>query len=604
MKNITIRTRLHSLFIIMMLLLLGLGYISLEKMNAFTLTELKKIEHVNTISSDALSATILFKKQVQEWQNMLIRGHVQKDYDKYSGKFESTRKDVIATVEKIIAESEDQPKLQQIALLFLAEHEKLTRQYYDAIPFLFKREDGLGYREVDIKVRGIDREPTDLIQSVKDLSEQIKDATAIQAKQRTQAFKRDILINASILFIILTILYIILIEASILKPIRYISDVVKKISAGDFAARAKMESKDEIGLLAQSFDALLDDRLETQMRLEKESSQLNASIIDLLKSVSLLSNRDLRVKVPVFENITGAVSDAINHLSSETAKTLSQVNNVSLRVNSSSEKVKEQASAVIELAEKERLETESMVAELSGAVESMMEVARFTEMTNNSADVVMEKTDSALNAVNDTVQSINKIREIIREIEKRIKQLGDRSQEISGVVGLINEIAERTHILALNAGMQAAQAGEAGKGFMVVANEVQRLAESSREATGTIAGLVKNIQVDTSDAVTTMNSVITQVVEGTQLAELAGDRMKETQDVTTDLVTSVNNITERTKMQLSVGNQLRNRAELIQDTTKITHHHLNEQSELANNLVLDAEELVSSVQVFKLPAYN
>ncbi|MDO9422661.1 MAG: methyl-accepting chemotaxis protein, partial [Methylobacter sp.] len=366
--------------------------------------------------------------------------------------------------------------------------------------------------------------------------------------------------------------------------------------------RAKMNSKNEIGLLAQSFDSLLDDRLETQMRLEQESAQLNTSIIELLKSVSVLSQKDLRFKIPVSEDITGAVSDAINHLSAETAKTLAQVNSVSLRVNDSSEKVKEQSIAVIELARQERQETENIVAELNGAVQSMLEVARFTEMTNQSANVAMAKTDTALEAVNDTVHSINKIREIIREIEKRIKRLGDRSQEISGAVGLINDIAERTHILALNAGMQAAQAGEAGKGFMVVANEVQRLAESSREATAEISSLVKNIQVDTSDTINTMNLVITQVVEGTQLAELAGERMKSTQNVTNELVGSVNEITQRTKAQLTVGSQLQNRAENIKETTDKTHNRLNEQFELANNLVLDAAELVASVQVFKLPA--
>ena len=150
--------------------------------------------------------------------------------------------------------------------------------------------------------------------------------------------------------------------------------------------------------------------------------------------------------------------------------------------------------------------------------------------------------------------------------------------------------------------MQAAQAGDAGKGFMVVANEVQRLAENSREATAEISSLVKNIQVDTSDTVTTMNSVISHVVEGTQLAELAGERMQETQNITNELVDSVNEIAHRAKEQLAVSGQLRNRAETIKDSTDKTHTRLHEQSELAQNLVLDAAELVSSVQVFKLPA--
>ncbi|MCF7970632.1 MAG: HAMP domain-containing protein [Methylococcaceae bacterium] len=602
MKNITIRTRLHSLFIVMMILLLGLGYMGLERMNEFTLAQMKKVEHVNTISSDALLATILFKKQVQEWKNILIRGHNPKDYDKYSEKFEKTRLAVIETVHKVINESNDHSELQKVAKEFLAEHAKLTEQYYAAIPLLLTRKDGLGYRDVDIKVRGIDRPPTTLMESIKEMSETVKIATALEAQQETITFKQELLINASLFFILLTALYILVIETSVLKPIKHLSDVVKKISEGDFAARASMQSQDEIGLLAQSFDALLDERLATQMKLEEESTQLNASIITLLKSVSVLSQKDLRVKIPVSEDITGAVADAINQLAFETANTLAQVNNVSLRVNNASEKVKDQSIAVIELAKQERQETENIVAELKGAVQSMLEVARFTELTNDSANIAMATTDTALDAVNDTVQSINKIREIIREIEKRIKRLGDRSQEISGAISLINDIAERTHILALNAGMQAAQAGDAGRGFMVVANEVQRLAESSREATAEISGLVRNIQVDTSDTINTMNTVITQVVEGTELAELAGERMKASQNVTNELVGSVNEITQRTKAQLTVGNQLQNRAEIIKETTDKTHLRLNEQFELANALVLDAAELVASVQVFKLPS--
>ena len=595
MNNISLRTRLHSLFIIMMILLLGLGYFSLEKMDEFSLKQMKKVESVNTISSDALLATVLFKKQVQEWKNMLIRGHKPKDFEKYSNQFESTRLAVIDKVNKIINESHQQPKLKKVAEEFLAEHEKLTVQYYNAIPLLLKRKDGLGYRDVDIQVRGIDRAPTKLIESVKKMAEKINIVTAFNVQQETIAYKQDTLINASILFALLTLLYIALVETSLIRPIKYLSRVVKNISDGDFAVRANIKTGDEIGVLAQSFDALLDNRLA-------ESTQLSASILKLLTSVSQLSQKDLRIKVPVAEDVTGAVSDAINHLSSETAKTLAQVNQISIRVNDSSTQIQEKSKAVIELAKRERTETEQIVLELNGAVESMNQVAKFIDLTNQSAAVAMNKTDNALEAVTDTVLSINKIRDTMGEIEKKIKRLGERSQEISIATSLINDIAERTHILALNSGMQAAQAGDAGKGFMVVANEVQRLAENSREATAEISSLVKNIQVDTSDTVTTMNSVISHVVEGTQLAELAGERMQETQNITNELVDSVNEIAHRAKEQLAVSGQLRNRAETIKDSTDKTHTRLHEQSELAQNLVLDAAELVSSVQVFKLPA--
>ena len=406
MNNISLRTRLHSLFIIMMILLLGLGYFSLEKMDEFSLKQMKKVESVNTISSDALLATVLFKKQVQEWKNMLIRGHKPKDFEKYSNQFESTRLAVIDKVNKIINESNQQPKLKKVAEEFLAEHEKLTVQYYNAIPLLLKRKDGLGYRDVDIQVRGIDRAPTKLIESVKKMAEKINIVTAFNVQQETIAYKQDTLINASILFALLTLLYIALVETSLIRPIKYLSRVVKNISDGDFAVRANIKTGDEIGVLAQSFDALLDNRLA-------ESTQLSASILKLLTSVSQLSQKDLRIKVPVAEDVTGAVSDAINHLSSETAKTLAQVNQISIRVNDSSTQIQEKSKAVIELAKRERTETEQIVLELNGAVESMNQIAKFIDLTNQSAAVAIKKPYNALEADPYTVLSINKIRDTL-----------------------------------------------------------------------------------------------------------------------------------------------------------------------------------------------
>ncbi len=602
MNTLTIRSKLHATFVLVLLLLLGLGYFGIQRMNQFALDQLRNVEHVNAISNEALSATILFKKQVQEWKNILIRGHQPDDFKKYSGQFEARRQDVIASVNRLIGMADNQPDLALVAREFLAAHDRLTQQYHQALTLFAAREDGLGYRDVDARVRGIDRPPTDLIESVKDNAETIKQAAVTQARAATLAFRTEVLLESLLIALILLALYIILVETSVLKPIRHLSAVVGRIAQGDFDARANMRANDEIGQLARRFDALLDERLATQKRLEQESARLNASIIELLKSVSVLSQKDLRVKVPVFEDVTGAVSDAINQLSSETAKTLSRVNAVSLRVSQSSEQVKQHSENVIDLARREREETEVMVNELGGAINSLLEVARFTELTNQSAQAAMTQTDQALGSVNDTVESINKIRTIVREIEKRIKRLGERSQEITSAITLINEIAERTHILALNAGMQAAQAGEAGRGFMVVANEVQRLSENSRAATAEISALVKNIQVDTQDTMTTMNTVIAQVVEGTQLAELAGRKMRETQKVTNELVGSVSEITERTQAQLSLGNQLQNRARSIIDSTEHTNNRLHQQSELARSLAEDAHALVSSVQVFKLPA--
>jgi methyl-accepting chemotaxis protein len=187
-------------------------------------------------------------------------------------------------------------------------------------------------------------------------------------------------------------------------------------------------------------------------------------------------------------------------------------------------------------------------------------------------------------------------------MEKRIKRLGERSQEISQIVGLINTISERTHVLSLNASMQAAMAGEAGRGFAVVAEEVQRLAENSRQATAQIANLVQNIQIETNDTIATVNRTIDQVVQGSELARTSGARMRDTRETTARLVQMVQTIAQSTITQISLADNLQNAAGEITKSTQQTAEQLAQQSQITNSLVAASQKLVESVSVFKLPA--
>jgi twitching motility protein PilJ len=214
----------------------------------------------------------------------------------------------------------------------------------------------------------------------------------------------------------------------------------------------------------------------------------------------------------------------------------------------------------------------------------------------------MNHTRNAREAVSTTVDSIEQIREIIRETEKRIKRLGERTQEITGAVNLINTIAERTHILALNARMHAASAGEAGRGFAVVADEVQRLAENSRGATSDIASMVNAIRVETVDTVDAMNRVIAQVADGSRLAQVAGERMQETETTTTGLVSVVGEIAVAAEQQARRALEMIKLSQVILKSTEQTSQELEEQSAHTVNLVDYSKTLRESVGVFKLPA--
>lgn len=389
---------------------------------------------------------------------------------------------------------------------------------------------------------------------------------------------------------------------AIMNPLNQMMATVKQIGEGNYESRTNLTGGDELSELGQAFDQMLGERVGTLVQAEQENEQLNDSIINLLQAVSQLSQRDLTVRVPVTEDVTGPVADALNLLTAETAVVLQGVTRISEQVATASDTVKTQSDAVIAVADNERQAVEQTAVDLITAAETMRQIADLAQTCNIAAETAIKTTQTALQTVTSTVSGINSTRDTIRETEKRIKRLGERSQEISGVVNLINTIAERTHILALNASMHAASAGEAGRGFAVVAGEVQRLAENAREATSQIATLVSNIQIETADTVNAMNAAISQVVDGSRLAEQAGDQMKRTQETTAELVAAVQQIASRSQEQARVSDELRGRAQQIRESTRQTSQQLQEQTVQTTNLVEYAKGLLDSVRVFRLPA--
>ena len=424
------------------------------------------------------------------------------------------------------------------------------------------------------------------------ISSEASDATARYLSGSIAVIVMGLLLSAILAFAI---------YRSIAQPLGQIASAVQEVSEGNFESRTFVDGPDELGALGYTFDAMLNDRVGTLAKAQEENEQLNNAVVQLLQGVYQLSQKDLTIKVAVTEDVTGPVADSLNLLTIETAKVLQGVTDISYSVAATSDRVKEQSDNVIEVATAEQKEVEKTAAELSETSESMLRIAKLARACAEAADKATKSTASANESVTDTVTGITAIRETIRETEKRIKRLGERSQEINRVVNLINTIAERTHILALNASMHAASAGEAGRGFVVVADEVQRLAESAREATLEISTLVNNIQVETADTVATMNDAISQVVDGTKLAEQAGSRMQETEKSTSELVAMVQQIAKRSRDQAVMSSELRGRAEQIVISTQGTNDRLREQTTDTNQLVEFSQKLLAAVSVFKLP---
>lgn len=393
-----------------------------------------------------------------------------------------------------------------------------------------------------------------------------------------------------------------ILKRSVLKPIALTQETILQISSGNTKARSQLQQRDELGLLATALDNLLDEKVQSLIEKEAENEALNDSIIEMIQSVFKLSQRDLTVLVPVAEDVTGALADSINLLTESMKRVLMNVQTVSVRVSDTSHDMQSQSDTVQKSADQDQVEIQQTLAELNSAVQTMQRIAELAKVSNSASLKAMDTSVTAQKTVSQTIESINEIRNTIHQAEKKIKRLGERSQEIGGIVGLINNIAERTHLLSLNASMHAAAAGEAGKSLMVVVDEVQRLAENSREATAEISSLVNNIQLETADTINVINTVISNVVTGTKLAEQAGERMQETLQSTEILVDSVDKISHDVLEQEKVAERLLNRATTLDESSKFTHRQMEQQTALSEALVTAAQELQTAVNVFKLAA--
>lgn len=427
--------------------------------------------------------------------------------------------------------------------------------------------------------------------------------TARSRKAVDEAVSRagNIVLAATAAAVILLLLFAYNIYRRILNPLNRLRQAISKAEESHYEARVNFHTKDELGSLGRAFDRLIDDRNSILKTAAAENERINNSVIGLFGAMGALAEKNLTVRAPVTEDIIGTLGDAVNQLTDVTATVLHHVTKVAGVVEDASERMKKQSDVVNEMAKEEDVIVVRLISNLETAMASIGEVAIFARDSNRAAAEATKSTESAMQTVQATLVGMNAIRETISEMEKRIKRLGERSQEISQIVNLINTISERTHVLSLNAAMQAAMAGEAGRGFAVVAEEVQRLAENSRQATGQIANLVQNIQVETNDTIATVNKTIEQVVKESDLAHSAGERMRETHEATARLVRLVATIAASSAEQTKIAAVLRAAADEIAQFTEKTAQQLVAQNQSAASLVSASQKLVGAISVFKLP---
>ena len=336
-------------------------------------------------------------------------------------------------------------------------------------------------------------------------------------------------------------------------------------------------------------------------RLQDEYDRNQNAILRLLDEIAELADGDLRSYATVSEDFTGAIADSINFA-------IDQLRDLVSRITETSQEVAQYTASTQGITNQLAEASEHQAQEIAGASAAINEMAMSIDQVSSNAEesaVVAERSvkiaANGANVVNRSIEGMDIIREQIQETSKRIKRLGESSQEIGNIVALINDIADQTNILALNAAIQASMAGEAGRGFAVVADEVQRLAERSASATKQIETLVKTIQTDTNEAVISMEQTTSEVVRGANLSKDAGVALDEIQNVSGNLAKLIANISDAAKLQSASAGHIATTMNVVQEitsqTTTATFDTARSVSELANM----AEALRESVTDFKLP---
>jgi len=319
------------------------------------------------------------------------------------------------------------------------------------------------------------------------------------------------------------------VQRSIREQFINLANICRDYMSGDRSARAAVSGDDEFAALANSLNTVLDGQIgggggggmgASLSVSGGDAAALQAQIEKLLQEVSAVGDGDLRVQAEVTPDTLGVLADSFNYMIEELAKVVGRVQSTAVQVTNATRRILDRSADLAQA-------TETQVSQISQTSEAVEALAVFIQTVARNAQLSVEAAQDALRnaangqqAVRQTIEGMMLIRENVQETSKKIKRLGERSNEIGEIVRIIEDIADQTNLLALNAAIQSAMAGEHGRGFAVVADEIRVLAERSTESTKRIATLVKSIQGDTYEAVVAMEDSTQEVVKGSQLAEI------------------------------------------------------------------------------------
>ncbi|MDK9706939.1 MAG: methyl-accepting chemotaxis protein [Desulforhopalus sp.] len=427
----------------------------------------------------------------------------------------------------------------------------------------------------------------------------INEAGAVDDAEKTFSMALPAVLVVALISILLALYMAKRLSRGLTDQMAHIVEIIEEIDKGNFAARTDLVNDDELGLMANKLNGMLDN-ITVLIQSQEERETIQESIMKLLEDISALTDGDFTGRAEVTEDMTGAIADSFNAMADQFSDIISKVKVATESVDTTSEQVAQQT---MTLAQKNM----QQVKGVTGAVEAIESMAQsIREVAANAQRSAAVSRQSRVNAqegaqaVTETTKAMAELREQINETARSIKRLGESSLEIGNIVQIIDDIADRTSILALNASIQAAMAGEAGHGFAVVADEVQRLADSSSNSTKQIEVLVKSIQNEIKEVSNRIDEGISKVVQGSKLADGAHAKLQEIEKVSNDLAELVEAITAATTDQVRASETISQTMKEVGEISRESSLSSQDTATSMNVLNRTARDLRSAVEIFNV----
>lgn len=422
---------------------------------------------------------------------------------------------------------------------------------------------------------------------------------ATETMQASADLTKNIAFGVGGVAVLLGLLLAFILSKSLTEQVNHIVDLLGEIGMGNFDARTPVVTQDELGTMADALNAMLDN-ITILIQSQAERDQIQGSIMTLLQEISALTEGDLRGRAEVKEDLTGAIADSFNAMAEQFTDIITKVKTATQSVDNTSEEVSSKTMGLATKNVEQSTQVEKAIATIDIMANSIKDVAVNAQKTAEVSEQSRMNAKEGAEAVQKTNAAMNEIREEINETARSIKRLGESSLEIGNVVQIIDDLSDRTSILALNASIQAAMAGDAGHGFAVVADEVQRLAESSSNSTKQIESLVNNIQAEIKNVSSRMDESISKVVQGSQLADGAHEKLQQIEDTADNMSSLIESITASTTEQVEVSEQITATMHNVGDVSKESSLSSQETAESMDELRKTARELRDAVETFRI----